>query len=69
MNRFFPEIAHWMWLLLYIHSVGETCVVTAPHGSPCCPKYFNQLHITIHVLNSKYYFTNLDCFNLGTWTL
>ena len=28
-------------VVLYIHSVGRTCVVTASHGSPCCPKYFN----------------------------
>jgi len=34
-------IAHWMWLLLYIHSVGRTFVVTASHGSSCCPNYFN----------------------------
>ena len=28
-------------VVLYIHSVGGTCVATAPHVSPCCPKYFN----------------------------
>jgi len=34
MNRFSLAV-------LYIHSVGGTCVVTASHGSPCCPKYSN----------------------------
>ena len=31
-----PKIAHWIWLLLYIHSVGRICVVAASHGSLCC---------------------------------
>jgi len=38
---FHPKIAQWIRLLLYIHLVGRTCVVTASPGSPCCPKCFN----------------------------